>query len=157
MVAPLFPGMANAAEVFQLDFLYFGLTALTLMHAVSKRGLWAGTAVVVFHFAHTALFEHMSLFLGGTHCHATSATLPMITPCSSINSVLFYVPWTYTSIEAARRLNLHPAAFPFAVGLLQDSIVGTWVLWRRRRPLGGVTFCPVRAQDGCMDDIEGLK
>merc|ERR1719162_232624 len=43
----------------------------------------------------------------------------MGTPCSSINSVLFYVPWTYTSIEAARRLNLHPIAFPFAVGLLQ--------------------------------------
>ena len=42
-----------------------------------------------------------------------------VTPCSSINSVLFYVPWTYTSIAAARRLDLHPLAFPFAVGLLQ--------------------------------------
>ena len=100
MVAPLFPGMADEATVTQLDALYIALTALTLLHAVSKRGLWAGSAVVALHFVHTALFEHTSLFLGGTHCHATSAILPMVTPCSSINSVLFYVPWTYTSIEA---------------------------------------------------------
>ena len=53
-------------------------TALTLLHAVSKRGLWAGSAVVALHFVHTALFEHTSLFLGGTHCHATSAILPMV-------------------------------------------------------------------------------
>ena len=116
---PLFPNMADPTILLQLDALYIVLTALTLLHAVSKRGLVSGVAVVAYLFAHTALFEHISLFLGGTHCHASSPVLPMVTPCSSINSVLFYVPWTYTSLEAARRLNLHPMAFPFAVGLLQ--------------------------------------
>lgn len=116
---PLFPGMAGSSVVVQLDVLYIVLTALTLLHAVSKRGLLAGVAVVAYLAAHTAAFEHISLFLGGSHCHASSSHLPMVTPCSSINSILFYVPWTYTSIEAARRLNLHPIAFPFAVGLLQ--------------------------------------
>ena len=111
--------MADPAVVLQLDVLYVVLTALALMHAVSKRGLVSGTAVIVYLCVHTALFEHMSLFLGGTHCHASSAVLAMVTPCSSVNSVLFYVPWSYTSLEAARRMNFHPIAFPFAVGLLQ--------------------------------------
>ena len=115
----LFPDMAVGSVVGQLDILFIVLTALTLLHAVSMRGLLAGAAVVAYLTLHTAAFEHVSLFLGGTHCHASSTVLPMVTPCSSVNSVLFYVPWTYTSIEAARRLNLHPLAFPFAVGLLQ--------------------------------------
>lgn len=116
---PLFPGMAKAEVVGELDALYIVLTLLCLLHAVAKRGLVSGIAITAFLAVHTAAFEHISLFLGGTHCHASSASLPMVTPCSSINSVLFYVPWTYTSIEAARRLDLHPAALPFAVGLLQ--------------------------------------
>ena len=118
-MADVFPGMATGPMVQQLDGLFISLTLLTLMHAVSKRGLLSGALLVAYLCGHTAAFEHMSLFLGGTHCHATSAILPMVTPCSSINSVLFYVPWTYTSIEAARRLNVHPLAFPFAVGLLK--------------------------------------
>ena len=118
-VDKLWAGMADGSEVLQLDAIFGILTLLTLLHASSKRGLLSGAAVVALLFAHTAAFEHMSLFLGGTHCHASSPLLPMITPCSTINSILFYVPWTYTSIEAARRLNLHPLAFPFAVGLLQ--------------------------------------
>lgn len=133
MVAALFPAMADTI-VSQLDALYVSLTVLTLLHAASKRGLWAGSAVVACHIAHAALLEHMSLFLGGTHCHATSPLLPMVSPCSSINSLLFYVPWTYTSIEAARRLDLRPAAFPFAVGLLQ---IGFGAVYEMQGPTNG--------------------
>lgn len=115
----MFSGMADGSLVLQLDVIFASLTCLTLLHAITKRGLFQGIAVVAYLFLHTAAFEHMSLFLGGTHCHASSPTLPMITPCSSINSVLFYVPWTYTSVGAARRMDLRPTAFPFAVGLLQ--------------------------------------
>ena len=115
----LWPEMASAAVVLQLDALFGVLAVLSWIHAASRRGVWKGTALVGFLAVHTALFEHLSLFLGGTHCHATSPLLPAITPCSSVNSVLFYVPWIYTSLEAARRLRLHPLAFPFAVGLLQ--------------------------------------
>jgi len=88
----------------------------------------SGLLIVFCLFFHTIVFEHMSLFLGGTHCHATSSILPRITPCSSINSILFYVPWIYTSIEAALRIIIQHKhnnntfliiAFPFLVGLLQ--------------------------------------
>ena len=118
-MAEMYEGMADADVVIQLDILFVTLTVLTALHAISKRGLFSGIAVVAFIFLHTVAFEHVSLFLGGTHCHASSPVLAMVTPCSSINSVLFYVPWIYTSLEAARRLNLRPAAFPLAVGLLQ--------------------------------------
>jgi hypothetical protein len=122
-VDKLWPDMAPAAVVLQLDFLFAILALLTLAHACALRGGLKGSTLVLFLAFHTACFEHASLFLGGTHCHATSAVLPMITPCSSVNSVLFYVPWIYTSLEAARRLlatgRIHLLAFPFVVGLLQ--------------------------------------
>mmetsp|Transcript_14436 Transcript_14436/g.19257 ORF Transcript_14436/g.19257 Transcript_14436/m.19257 type:complete len:178 (-) Transcript_14436:1051-1584(-) len=113
---PLWNEMADESVVGLLDILFSTLTFLCLLHAVSKRGICTGIAVVVYLFLHTMLFEHTSLFLGGTHCHATSPLLPMITPCSSINSVLFYIPWLYTSIESARRMDLNPICYPFVVG-----------------------------------------
>lgn len=114
----MWASMAVSDVVFELDVLYIALTLLTMTHAISKRGVCSGVFLTLSLAGHTAAFEHISLWLGGTHCHATSQ-LMMLTPCSSLNSVLFYVPWTYTSVEAARRLRLHPLAFPFAVGLLQ--------------------------------------
>ena len=147
---PLYPGMAVDSVVGQLDGLFIALTALSMVHAISKRGLFAGVAVVVYLTVHTAAFEHVSLFLGGTHCHATSANLPMVTPCSSVNSVLFYVPWTYTSIEAARRLKLQRVAFPFAVGLLQFGfgavyeMQGPWnKFWKWPDEAGVIASSPV--------------
>ena len=122
---PLYPGMASADVVSQLDVLFSALTLLTLVHAARHRGLLAGLAVVCYLALHTAAFEHIALFLGGTHCHASSALLPMMTPCSSINSVLFYVPWTYSSIEAARRLSLPRVAYPLAVGLLRRATLSS--------------------------------
>jgi len=116
---PLWPEMADGSIITQLDILFTTLSILSLIHCISKRGFLSGTITILFLFLHTILFEHASLFLGGTHCHASSTILPMISPCSSINSVLFYIPWLYTSIEGAKKLNLHIAAYPFAVGLLQ--------------------------------------
>ena len=135
-VDKLWPGMAPAAVVLQLDVLFGILAILTWVHACSLRGAWKGSALVLFLAFHTAFFEHVSLFLGGTHCHATSPVLPMITPCSSVNSVLFYVPWIYTSIEASRRLlaanRIHLLAFPFVVGLLQ---FGFGVVYEMQGPI----------------------
>ena len=76
----------------------------------------------------------------------------MVSPCSSVNSVLFYVPWTYTSIEAARRLNLHPLAFPFAVGLLQ---IGFGAVYEMQGPSNGFWRWP--AEDGIIADSPLLK
>jgi len=135
-VDKLWPGMAPAALVLQLDVLFGILTILTWAHACSLRGAWKGSALVLFFAFHTACFEHASLFLGGTHCHATSPLLPMVTPCSSVNSVLFYVPWIYTSLEASRRLltanRIHLLAFPFVVGLLQ---FGFGVVYEMQGPI----------------------
>jgi len=135
-VDKMWPDMAPAAVVLQLDGLFGILALLTWAHACSLRGAWKGSALVLFLAFHTACFEHASLFLGGTHCHATSPVLPMITPCSSVNSVLFYVPWIYTSIEASRRLlaagRIHLLAFPFVVGLLQ---FGFGVVYEMQGPI----------------------
>lgn len=128
----LWPNMAAESVVLQLDVLFVVLALLTLRHAIAQRGVWKGSALVLFLALHTAIFEHMSLFLGGTHCHATSPILPKLSPCSSVNSVLFYVPWIYTSIEAATKLNLHPFAFPFVVGLLQ---FGFGVVYEMQGPI----------------------
>lgn len=117
-------GMAVPEVVFELDALYSVLTALTLAHAVSKRGFLRGTALVVIIFVQAAVFEHLSLWLGGTHCHAASPL--MITPCSSLNSVLFYIPFSYVPVAAATRLNLHPLALPFLCGLLQLGFGSTY-------------------------------
>jgi hypothetical protein len=114
----LYPGMIGSSWVQQLDVLFVSLTFLTLLHAISKRGLVQGLAVVAYFCVHTAVFEHISLFLGGTHCHASSTILPMVTPCSSMNSVLFYVPWTYTSIEYVRVF----AFGPFFLGQLDVEL-----------------------------------
>lgn len=115
----LWPEMADESIIFQLDVLFSLLALLTWYHAISKRGFWQGSALIAFLVVNTILFEHTSLFLGGTHCHATSP-IAQITPCSSLNSILFYVPWIYTSVEAALRLSLrHTVCFPLVVGLLQ--------------------------------------
>lgn len=128
----LWPEMAAESVVLQLDGLFAVLAVLTLFHAISARGFWNGSALVFFLALHTAIFEHLSLFLGGTHCHATSPVFPKLSPCSSVNSVLFYVPWIYTSIEAAKRLKIHKFAFPFAVGLLQ---FGFGVVYEMQGPI----------------------
>mmetsp|Transcript_13627 Transcript_13627/g.19985 ORF Transcript_13627/g.19985 Transcript_13627/m.19985 type:complete len:376 (-) Transcript_13627:353-1480(-) len=129
---PLWNEMADESVVGLLDILFSTLTFLCLLHAVSKRGICSGIAVVVYLFLHTMLFEHTSLFLGGTRCHATSPLLPMITPCSSINSVLFYIPWLYTSIESARRMDLNPICYPFVVGFL---VFGFGTVYEMQGPL----------------------
>lgn len=148
----LYQGMAEESVVTQLDVLYVVLTALTLVHSVSKRGISEGLAVVAYLVLHTAAFEHVSLFLGGTHCHATSSYLPWITPCSSVNSVLFYVPWTYTSLEAARRLDFHPLVLPFAVGLLQ---IGFGAVYEMQGPSNGFWRWP--GADGVIANASELQ
>ncbi|GMH61635.1 hypothetical protein TrLO_g9921 [Triparma laevis f. longispina] len=152
MAEALYPGMSSAEVITQLDYLYVGLTALTLLHAFSKRGPVSGAMVVAYFCFHTAVFEHTSLFLGGTHCHASSPNLPMVSPCSSINSVLFYVPWTYTSIESARRLDLHPIAFPFVVGLLQ---IGFGAVYEMQGPWNSFWMWP--DEDGVIANSPILK
>jgi len=133
----LWPKMAQGSIILQLDALFGTLFVLTWIHACRHRGNWEGSLLVVFLAVHTAIFEHCSLFLGGTHCHATSplGRFANLTPCSSLNSILFYVPWIYTSIEGAWRLLLAVSirrsswnkfqsmlliiVIPFLVGLLQ--------------------------------------
>lgn len=106
---------------------------LTLFHA-SRRGrllqcvLLAVTAAAV---------ETASIRLGGTHCHASSPFGANASACSSLNSILYYVPWMYVSHATAVQLTLHvPSLLPFALGAMmmlycsvyemQGPILGLW-------------------------------
>ena len=70
----------------ELDLLVLVMVALTFAHA-STRPLGLGVAVTVFLLA--LAIEQASIWVGGTHCHADAAV--MISPCSSLNSVAYYV------------------------------------------------------------------
>ena len=55
-MAEMYEGMADASVVIQLDVLFVTLTVLTALHAISKRGLFSGIAVVAFIFLHGLAF-----------------------------------------------------------------------------------------------------
>jgi hypothetical protein len=40
--------------------------------------------------------EQASIKLGGTHCHKEG--IAMVSRCSSLNSVTYYVPWMYSCL-----------------------------------------------------------
>eukprot|EP00937_MAST-01D_sp_MAST-1D-sp2_P002572 g2572.t1 len=125
--------------VIALDVLILAMVALSTAHAHRSGeygllflGLIAGL-----------LTETLSLRLGGTHCHASSPHLPDISQCSSLNSVLYYVPWVYCCVTSARRLcpaGGRSPALPWVAGGLffgmcgvyemQGPLMGWW-LWPR--------------------------
>eukprot|EP00751_Fragilariopsis_kerguelensis_P032923 CAMPEP_0170968468 /NCGR_PEP_ID=MMETSP0735-20130129/43297_1 /TAXON_ID=186038 /ORGANISM="Fragilariopsis kerguelensis, Strain L26-C5" /LENGTH=388 /DNA_ID=CAMNT_0011387545 /DNA_START=63 /DNA_END=1230 /DNA_ORIENTATION=+ len=121
----LYPGMAEPSVIAQLDGLYLFLAALTLVHAIRKQGVGKGTAILVYLVVHTVVFEHASLFLGGT----------IVTP-----GLLFF-----RELPRAPRSTLfcstshHPLALPFFVGLLQ---FGFGAVYEMQGPLNGFWSWP---------------
>eukprot|EP00466_Bigelowiella_natans_P009115 jgi/Bigna1/133797/aug1.22_g8505 len=104
-------GMLGLDAVISATFL------LTFIHA-AKNGI-SRVALFLALFVVALIVEESSINNGyvTTHCH-DEATV-MITKCSSLNSVMFYVPWLYTSMMSAKRLGLPWWAYPSAAGLLQ--------------------------------------
>ena len=84
------------------------------------------------------LIETVSLRFGGTHCHATG--LLNFSECSSANSVLYYGPWVYTCVTAARRLTLEKTwAFPVVCGAFFFGMCGVYEM---QGPLNGLWLWP---------------
>jgi hypothetical protein len=84
--------------IMEIDILVGVMNLLTLVHAArsgaSTRGAGStrsGSGLAVCLFAMVLAFgvEFASVWVGATHCHGESVA--MVTPCSSFNSVLYYV------------------------------------------------------------------
>jgi hypothetical protein len=82
-----------ANDIAILDGLSFFLTLLTIWHTILYTR-WEGFRVIATVFLMALMTEQLSVQLGHTHCHADG--LVMLSKCSSLNSVLTYVPCTDT-------------------------------------------------------------
>lgn len=100
---------------------------VALMLAFSAAYAWrVGNFVLIPTFAlYSLATEWMSIRVGGTHCHA--AGIANISDCSSVNSVLYYVPWMYACLMSGRALAariLPIGKRTFHGALVTASIVG---------------------------------
>ena len=91
-------------------------TAMSLSHSLSLTPSLSHSLSLSFVSA-----LQLSVRVAASHCHAEA--LVMFSPCSSLNSVLFYVPWIYAANVAVDRLVgaalLSHTAAPFVAGALQ--------------------------------------
>jgi hypothetical protein len=129
-----FPPVGGLTVVYELDLLVSSMLCLTLWHAALKGQHMLALAGLGLGF----VTETLSLRFGGTHCHASG--LLDFTPCSSLNSILYYTPWVYSCVSCARCLVADEASwtFPLVCGLLffgmcgpyesQGPMMGWW-LW----------------------------
>ena len=128
-----FPPVGGLSAVYELDLLVATMLSLTLWHAAFNEQAMLATAGVGLGF----VTETLSLRFGGTHCHASG--LLNFTMCSSLNSILYYVPWVYACTTCASRLtNTASWTFPLVCGMMffgmcgpyesQGPMMGWW-LW----------------------------
>ena len=103
---------ALSPRMLEFDTMVLGACLLTTAHALlNRRSSWPAILLVV-----AALAEQGLIRLAGSHCH--SEGLVMVSQCSSLASVGFYVPVMYASSVLADRLALHPLARPWAAAVL---------------------------------------
>lgn len=81
--------------------------ALSVIHAAANNHLGFLSAIGLYACA----TEQAAVRLGRTHCHRTDTGL-MVSKCSSLNSVGYYIPWLYACFISARRL---AGSYPFVV------------------------------------------
>jgi hypothetical protein len=84
-----------------LDILIATTGFITFAHAAISGGKQVALCIAI--LAVATLVEQLSIQLGHTHCHADSPLL-MVSKCSSVNSIVFYLPWLYTSVFMADRM-----------------------------------------------------
>ena len=107
-------------KVLALDALVLTLTIGAVVHAAL-----AGKLVrLPLYFLIGLTLEQSSVRLGGTHCHSDG--IVMVSKCSSLNSVAYYVPWIHLALEVAGRLSLGFVARVFVAGLLGFSLCGVY-------------------------------
>ena len=146
---------APAADTLDLDVLIAGMTLASVAHAVRHQRPWLLLAAALL----GAGTEFGAIRFGGTHCH--SAGLVNFAPCSSANSVLFYVPWIYTCVVAAERLAGQARwALPWLCGALTFGMCGVYEMqgpnmrwWRWPHAKTGLVVNITRE---LYDDYDGL-
>ena len=120
-------------KVLALDALVLTLTIGAVVHAAL-----AGKLVRLPLYFIGLTLEQSPVRLGGTHCHSDG--IVMVSKCSSLNSVAYYVPWIHLALEVAGRLSLGFVARVFVAGLLGFSLCGVYEVQGRARA-GGRTRC----------------
>uniref|UniRef100_A0A7S4AZK2 Transmembrane protein n=1 Tax=Chrysotila carterae TaxID=13221 RepID=A0A7S4AZK2_CHRCT len=92
----------------------FALLFIVTCALAAQRGQ---VALVMSIFIMALCIEQASIRFGGTHCHAPSVF--DFSDCSSLNSVLFYIPWIYSALASTARLvQKRSAAFPLLCGFM---------------------------------------
>ena len=105
----------------ELDLLVLVMGVLTCVHA-HRHGQWS---LAIAGFFLGLVTEHLSLRLGGTHCHASG--LLDVSECSSLNSVAYYLSWVYACVSLARRLVDEKSwAFPLLCGMFFFGFCGVY-------------------------------
>jgi hypothetical protein len=89
-------------DLFLVDCMMALLTGLVLLHIYLKTK-WNGTMVSIIILCITVVAEQLSIQLGETHCHFEA--LVMVTKCSSLNSIIFYLPWMYSCYFIGQHIN----------------------------------------------------
>lgn len=93
------------------------ICCLLVMYHVYEHTRMEGFKICIVILSIALTIEQISINLGETHCHADA--LVMISKCSSLNSVCFYLPWMYSCWACGNRLdNLSVTRRALLVGLL---------------------------------------
>lgn len=100
--------------IWELDVLIASMLLIALVHAAVNG--WRQIVQVIISLLLALLVEQSSIWIGGTHCHREG--ILMVSPCSSLNSVLYYVPWIYACTWSANRLSNSDIFRPFVMGML---------------------------------------
>jgi hypothetical protein len=115
-----------AVSAVEIDVLVALMLAFSAVHAWRTSNF-----ILIPTFAlYSLATEWMSIRVGGTHCHA--AGIANVSDCSSVNSVLYYVPWMYTCLISGQALaarvlprpSVHGAARTLHGALVTAAIVG---------------------------------
>jgi hypothetical protein len=141
--------MEPDGNVLGIDVLVAFMTAAAGSHALRHQKVELLLASLVL----GALTEFGAIRFGGTHCH--NAGLLNVAQCSSLNSVVFYGPWIYSSVVVAERLVGGARwALPWICGALTFGMCGVY------ETQGCVVLCPrrpVRASAAPSLQAEGCR
>lgn len=90
-------------DIILVDVVVFGLCLLVFLHIRLRTGadgaVAAGSILVISYAS-----EQLSIRLGETHCHGSSLLLNVST-CSSVNSIVYYLPWMYSCYYCGRSVS----------------------------------------------------
>jgi hypothetical protein len=105
--------------ILQIDIIVALLCCIVVAHILyytRSNGVRCLQTIILSAF----FIERLSIRLGETHCHADASM--MVANCSSLNSILFYVPWMYTcwasGCRIGKALNMPAMQLSLLIGIL---------------------------------------